>query len=228
MLCITWKRGHFPGNNTLPPFGGGIVQGNLYVTGLVNAPQFCIGTTTPSCITSWSGVAGAAGSPGVGVPTGGTQGQALVKNSSTNYDTGWQSISSSGGSGTTFPNFIGRIQMTPPVSGSPWCAAGNYQFWPDSTAGLTFCNNGTTTTLSSLTGGGVSPSTPISGAPLGAINGTNTSYSLAYTPIAGTLQLLLNGINQVLGSDYTLSGSTITYIVTPPQTGDTLWAVYSH
>jgi hypothetical protein len=33
------------------------------------------------------------------VPTGGTAGQALVKNSSSNYDTSWQTISSSGGTG---------------------------------------------------------------------------------------------------------------------------------
>ena len=39
--------------------------------------------------------AGVQGPAGVGVPTGGTSGQVLAKNSGTNYDTGW--VNSSGG-----------------------------------------------------------------------------------------------------------------------------------
>ena len=36
-----------------------------------------------------NGTNGTNGAPGVGVPTGGTTGQQLVKNSNTDYDTGW-------------------------------------------------------------------------------------------------------------------------------------------
>jgi hypothetical protein len=47
-------------------------------------------------LTAWTslaygGIAGTAGTNGEGVPTGGTAGQILVKDSSTNYDTSWTS-----------------------------------------------------------------------------------------------------------------------------------------
>lgn len=44
------------------------------------------------------GPKGDQGDPGVGVPTGGTAGQVLAKNSSTNYDTSW--VDQTGGSGS--------------------------------------------------------------------------------------------------------------------------------
>ena len=59
--------------------------------------------------------------------------------------------------------------------------------------------------------------------PTGLINSSNTSYSLASTPIAGTEHVYLNGILQNVGgsNDYTISGATITYN-TAPTTGDIL------
>jgi hypothetical protein len=53
-----------------------------------------------------SGLRGPQGDPGtpgsaVGIPTGGTSGQVLAKNSSTNYDTGWVNQTGGGGGGTT-------------------------------------------------------------------------------------------------------------------------------
>jgi hypothetical protein len=52
------------------------------------------GVTGPTGIT---GATGATGPPGSGVPSGGTTGQFLVKNTSTNYDTSWSSILTSPG-----------------------------------------------------------------------------------------------------------------------------------
>lgn len=49
--------------------------------------------------TGATGATGAQGDPGVGVPTGGTTGQILAKNSNTNYDTGW--VDNTGGSGVS-------------------------------------------------------------------------------------------------------------------------------
>ncbi len=49
-----------------------------------------------------TGPEGPQGPPGQGVPTGGTTGQALVKASSTNFDTNWQTISGGGGSGNQY------------------------------------------------------------------------------------------------------------------------------
>lgn len=63
--------------------------------------------------------------------------------------------------------------------------------------------------------------------PSGAMDGTNASFALAFTPITGTEEVFLNGILQVLGgsNDYTISGSTIT-IVTPPVASDVLRVSY--
>lgn len=53
-----------------------------------------------------NGTNGANGSNGVGVPTGGSTGQALTKNSNTDYDTGWTTISG-GGSSTVIGLLVG-------------------------------------------------------------------------------------------------------------------------
>lgn len=67
--------------------------------------------------------------------------------------------------------------------------------------------------------------------PTGAINGTNATFTLANTPIAGTEEVFVNGILQNVGSgnDYTISGATITFSSSPdarPQTGDTVLVNY--
>ena len=53
----------------------------------------------PQGIQGIQGDAGATGSAGVGVPTGGTTGQVLAKNSATNYDTEWVDQTGGGGGG---------------------------------------------------------------------------------------------------------------------------------
>jgi phage-related tail fiber protein len=63
--------------------------------------------------------------------------------------------------------------------------------------------------------------------PTGTINGSNTAFTLANTPVAGTEEVFLNGILQEpgAGNDYTISGATITYL-TAPVTGDKLVVNY--
>lgn len=63
--------------------------------------------------------------------------------------------------------------------------------------------------------------------PAGTINGSNTTFTLANSPIAGTVAVSLNGILQLVGSgnDYTISGSTVTF-GTAPLAGDTLLVAY--
>lgn len=53
--------------------------------------------------------------------------------------------------------------------------------------------------------------------PTGSVNGTNTVYNLANTPISGSESVFLNGLLQEPGSgnDYTISGSTITFAEAP-------------
>lgn len=63
--------------------------------------------------------------------------------------------------------------------------------------------------------------------PSGSINGSNTSFSLANTPVAGSEHVYLNGILQESGSgnDYTISGAAIT-MLTAPLTGEKLRVSY--
>lgn len=65
--------------------------------------------------------------------------------------------------------------------------------------------------------------------PGGTINGSNTAFTLANTPIVGSELLHLNGLEQRsgAGNDYTISGANITYL-SAPQTNDTLTASYRY
>lgn len=65
--------------------------------------------------------------------------------------------------------------------------------------------------------------------PAGAINGINTIFTLAYTPIGGQIMLYLNGqcMTPGAGEDYTLSGLTIT-MTAPLIPGDKIRANYPY
>lgn len=52
--------------------------------------------------------------------------------------------------------------------------------------------------------------------PSGAINGSNVTFTLANSPTPDvSLQLIYNGQFQLFGTDYTLSGNTITFATAP-------------
>jgi len=63
--------------------------------------------------------------------------------------------------------------------------------------------------------------------PSGSINGSNVTFTIANTPVTGSVKLYLNGVRQNAGAgnDYTISGSTIT-MATAPLTGEVLLADY--
>jgi hypothetical protein len=63
--------------------------------------------------------------------------------------------------------------------------------------------------------------------PAGSINGVNTTFTLAATPVSGSEQVFLNGVLQEpgAGNDYTISSATITMLTAPP-TGDRLRVNY--
>ena len=63
--------------------------------------------------------------------------------------------------------------------------------------------------------------------PSGSINGSNTSFTLAHTPTTGSEYVWLNGILQTEGTDYTITGATITF-TTAPETGATLRVSYRY
>ncbi len=67
--------------------------------------------------------------------------------------------------------------------------------------------------------------------PGGVANGTNLGFSLAAAPNpASSLQLYKNGVLLQLNGDYSLSGSTITFVsaAVTPQSGDKIMANYRH
>jgi hypothetical protein len=81
-----------------------------------------------------------------------------------------------------------------------------------------------------IEGGGSGPNFADEEVPTGAINGSNVTFTLAFTPSpAASLILVLNGViqHQGAGKDYTISGNTITFAVAPT-TGDILLAWYRH
>ena len=64
--------------------------------------------------------------------------------------------------------------------------------------------------------------------PSGSVNGSNTSFTLANSPVSGTEQVFLNGMlqHQGVGNDYTISGDTITF-ATAPDAGWKLFVNYA-
>ncbi len=65
--------------------------------------------------------------------------------------------------------------------------------------------------------------------PSGTVNGSNTTFTLAQTPVTGTEILFVNGIMQDAGAgnDYTISGGTITFLSGAiPQSGDKIRCSY--
>lgn len=65
--------------------------------------------------------------------------------------------------------------------------------------------------------------------PAGTMNGVNTTFTLARTPVTGSVKLWWNGVRQVPGTHYTISGTTITFLAGyEPDTGDTLNADYRY
>lgn len=65
--------------------------------------------------------------------------------------------------------------------------------------------------------------------PSGTINGSNTSFTLANTPVSGTEMVYTNGLLQQAGSgnDYTISGTGITFLTGAiPQSGDRVLVSY--
>jgi len=58
--------------------------------------------------------------------------------------------------------------------------------------------------------------------PSGLINSLNVTYTLANTPVNGTVTVYLNGMYQAQGSglDYTISGGTITFVKAPRTNSD--------
>lgn len=76
------------------------------------------------------------------------------------------------------------------------------------------------------TAGGITSSSFVfNETPSGTVNGSNTVFTVANTPTAGTIRVYVNGLRQTLTTDYTVSGVSITF-GTAPATGDVLITDY--
>jgi hypothetical protein len=63
--------------------------------------------------------------------------------------------------------------------------------------------------------------------PTGAVNGSNSTFTLAHTPSTGSEQVYLNGVLQQIAADYTISAATITFIPAP-FAGDSIVVSYRY
>lgn len=78
-------------------------------------------------------------------------------------------------------------------------------------------------------GGGAVLSFAENEVPSGVIDGLNPEFVLANTPLAGSLKLYKNGMRLQEGSDFSLSGNTITYLSGQvPKVGDSHLADYRY
>lgn len=52
--------------------------------------------------------------------------------------------------------------------------------------------------------------------PSGLINGSNTVFTISQTPLEGeTVDVFLDGLKQIPTTDYSISGTTITFVTAP-------------
>jgi hypothetical protein len=79
-------------------------------------------------------------------------------------------------------------------------------------------------------GGGILPAYADAEVPTGIINGLNPTFLLAFTPSPVTsVEVFHNGILMERGLDYTITGSTITFVTAAvPQVGDIVLANYRY
>ena len=120
------------------------------------------------------------------------------------------------GSGTVSTNTTGYTVDRFPIA-TVVAASGDITSVTDNRTWATIVNNATASSFATRE------------VPTGTINGSNTAFTLANTPVAGSETLYLNGVvqNSGAGNDYTISGAAITYL-TAPSTGDILLASYRY
>ena len=135
-----------------------IVAAGAPSSGTGNNGDMYVNSTTsdvygPKAAGAWGSIAanikgatGSAGAAGTGVPTGGTTGQVLTKNSNTNYDTGW----GSGGSGSGIVTLV--TQAGAPSGACTAPSGSNLALSFDTTAKLLYYCNASTPTWPAVSG----------------------------------------------------------------------------
>lgn len=98
---------------------------------------------------------------------------------------------------------------------------------PIGSSGQVLTSNGAGSAPSFQTVSGGGSTTSYSEVPSGTVNGSNTTFTLSHTPASSSgVIVLLDGINQYNGVDYTVSGNTITFTAAPA-TGSSPFAYYN-
>lgn len=59
-------------------------------------------------------------------------------------------------------------------------------------------------------------------------NGSTTAFTMSHAPVANSESVYFNGNRQISGSDYTASGTTLTFLLITPQNGDVIEAQYAY
>jgi hypothetical protein len=145
------------------------------------------------------------------LPSSGVNGQVLRVNTATATGLEWGAASG----------------YTPPVT-----TKGDLFGFDTAAAAVPVGTNGQVLTADSTDAQGVSWQSASSQAlvkgevPSGTKDSSNVTFTLATTPITGSLQLYINGIRLKLTDDYTITGGTIT-MGTAPNSGDILLADYA-
>ncbi len=129
-----------------------------------------------------------------------------------------------GGTGITTPPSNGQI---PIGNGTTYTAA-----TITAGTGISVTNGSGSITLAVTTGASgvvLASNFVVRETPTGTVNGTNATFTLAFTPLSGTEHVFVNGVlqNPGTGNDYTISGATITFLTGAiPQTNDVVRVSY--
>lgn len=131
--------------------------------------------------------------------------------------------------GSSLSSTATGVKITDGVAGQLMLAnASNAATFTTVTGDVVISNSGVTT-VNTVAGTGFLKYVAIVGneTPVGLVNSTNVSYTLANAPQVSSLQFYLNGqlLDPGAGNDYTISGTTITALFAPI-TGDKLRAFY--
>jgi hypothetical protein len=155
-------------------------------------------------------------------------------NSLLNYDIGQHRVINDGGSSTTelwssskISTELALKRNTALPSAQIWVGNGSGQSAPVTMTGdVTISNTGVTTVASTIQR---TANIVMDEVPSGTIDGSNASFTLANTPLAGKLLVFKNGQKMFIGAsnDYTLSGAVVSFVAaTIPLTGDTVQVTY--
>lgn len=112
---------------------------------------------------------------------------------------------------------VSVFSISPALTGTPTA--------PTATVGTNTTQIATTAFVLANAGGLSASNFVFSEVPSGTVNGSNVTFTIANTATSGTLRIFNNGLRLKATTDYSLSGTTITF-VSAPLTGDLLLADY--